>query len=152
MKNIFITEVLSQEDLTIFSAEISLKELVEYIQEHTEVQQVYLVDDKGQLEGVLANRQILEFLSPHYFLIDRSHMGSLRGILETVRAADLLEENCPYITLDHCLPETLEKLLISGRNALPVLNDDREPIGEVALNALLGALSINKKETHYAIS
>lgn len=152
MKNIFISELLNQKDLPVFPVNASLADLVRSVQDTKNTHQFYLVDSEGRLEGVITSGQIMEYLTPHFFLTDRNMMDSLFDSLESVKAADLLDRDFPQLFLNQNLPRILEAFLVSGKTAVPVLNGDHVLVGEVVMDALLRVIPVKQRETLYAIS
>jgi CBS domain-containing protein len=138
--------------MLVVSNNSSLADLLRAMVSLEDVQQFYVVDSEGTLKGIITYHQLIEYLSMHYFLTDRSQSESLLRSLESVRVDYLMERNFPPLYLDQRIPAVLENLLISGRNALPVVNSEEILVGEVCIDALLRVLPVKQKESMHAIS
>lgn len=152
MRNIFISELLSGTDLPALPAGSSLADLIRTARGREKTDLYYLLDEQGRLEGLIPLKGILDYLSAHYFLTDRERMDALAASLEQTPLSSLAERDFPAVTLQHCLPEVLEQLMLSGLPALPVLDRQGKPVGEVAREALLQILPVASKETAHAFS
>ena len=152
MKNIFVSEILSKRDLPVLNIDASFAELIALVKTRGNTPQCYMADDEGTLKGVVLLKDVLEYLSPYYLMTGRDQMGNLADALENVSLKELIRKDIPAVTLDQSLPEVLEKLLLSGLPAIPVITRENNMVGEITCEQLIQVMPVRKREECYALS
>ncbi len=152
MKNIFVSEILSDRDLPVLNIDASFAELISLMKTRGKTHHCYLTDHEGTLKGAVLLKDILEYLSPYFLLTGRDQMDNLSEILEHVPLKDLIRTDIPAVPLNNTLPEVLEKLMLSGLSAIPVVNHENKAVGEITCEQIIQVMPIKEREECCALS
>ncbi|MFN3505224.1 MAG: CBS domain-containing protein, partial [Caldimicrobium sp.] len=90
------------------------------------IRRIIVVNDKGEFEGVLAQQDLILYSSEELF----KGVGRIRDLLD-------LKSELIYASLNETLKEALEKMGKFNIGALPILDEDRKPIGIITEKDLI---------------
>ena len=152
MKNIFVSELLTQTDLPCLPHDATMADLINIVKKSGKTSQFYLTGINGDLKGIIRLKDVLEYLSPHFLMTGRDQIEALAMTLESVSLKYLIREDYPSISVGQSLPNVMETLLLSGSSTVPVLNQENILVGEITCEQLLRVLPVKEKEACCAFS
>jgi predicted transcriptional regulator len=138
MKNTHISEIISQNKLTILSDQDTLNTFLSLDKKNSA--NCYVVNNQNVLKGVVNEKTVLQFISPMLPLLDQQNNSSFMKKLGNVPLSSLINKSFKTLTMKNSLSDVLQDLTNTSQDALAVVNGEGKLMGEVTINSVLNSL------------
>ncbi len=117
--------------------EASIYETVEQLIDTRHARCAYVVDEQGQLLGMVTLKALVEHIFAHHYLGGKPAEGSMFDIIHTENALQLAATQPVYVTENEPLDQAIEKMLNSDLQEVPVVDEEGVVVGDINLLDLL---------------
>jgi len=123
---------------SLISPDASIDELLQKIVEDTRTRHIYVVDENKKLLGAIRLIYVIEYLFPGIMFFDKmesilgsSFMGVALNKFNISCVRDIMNDSPVFVFEDTTIPEMIELMDEEKIGELPVLNSQKQVIGEV---------------------
>jgi mannitol/fructose-specific phosphotransferase system IIA component (Ntr-type)/CBS domain-containing protein len=128
---------LDDREPILLREEASLYEAIQRMIDAPHVRSAYLVDEQGQLEGILTLRNLVNYIFSHFYFRKPEKGESIYDWMNLVGAIDLANTDTVCVTQDEPLQEAVRKILEHDLQEIPVVDEEGSVVGDLNLLQLL---------------
>jgi len=117
--------------------EVSIYETVERMIDTRHARCAYVVDEQGQLLGIVTLKALVEHIFAHHYFGEDLNGGTMLEIVHSENALQLASPQPVYVTESESLAKAVEKMLNNDLEQIPVIDGEGGVIGDINLLDLL---------------
>lgn len=141
MKNIQISEILSQENIPLSYENSSIMDLINTINLNKNISAFYFINSLGKYLGVIHKKEILKYIIPYSLFIERNNTADFISKLAEISISELVDSDVHPLTLEDAFPVVLSEFSLHEYSSMPVIDSNGDLIGEVTQDSILSIVS-----------